>query len=93
MNESNYLITSTYKISTEIINLNKITSKSIFDLITKLRDTVRVDYILYFEKNPVMDNYLILKYDTCCCHVCIRVLIYSTLDYYRLFNITAYKLQ
>lgn len=64
LNASNYLITANYKISDEIIKLNKISSKSLFDLIDKLKNVVMVDYILYFEKNPVMDNYLTLKYDT-----------------------------
>ncbi len=64
LNASNYLITANYKISSEIINLNKISIKSLFWLIDKLKDVVNVDYILYFEKNPVMKNYLTLKYDS-----------------------------
>lgn len=62
--ESNYLITSTYKISKEIAELEEITNKSIFGIIEKLKDSLKIDDILYYEINPVMDNYITLKYDT-----------------------------
>jgi hypothetical protein len=62
--ESNILITATYKISKEIIELNEINNKKIFELIDKLKEIINVSYILYFEKNPVMENFIKLKYDT-----------------------------
>jgi hypothetical protein len=62
--ESNALITATYKISKEIIELEEINNKKIFELIDKLKEIANVSYILYYEKNPVLENYLKLKYDT-----------------------------
>jgi len=62
--ESNTLITATYKISKEIIELEQINNKKIFELIDKLKEIIDVSYILYFEKNPVMENFIKLKYDT-----------------------------
>ena len=64
LTESNYFITANYKISKEILNLKSIDNKSIFWLIDKIEDIVVVDYILYLEKNIVMENYLTMKYDS-----------------------------
>jgi len=33
-------------------------------LIDKIKDIVGVDYILYLEKNIVMENYLTIRYDS-----------------------------
>lgn len=62
--EANYLITSTYKISKEIAELEEITNKSIFSIIERLKNSLKIDDILYYEINPVMENYITLKYDT-----------------------------
>lgn len=62
--ESNYLITSTYKISKEITELEEVTNKSIFDIIEKLKNSLKVDDVLYYEINPVVPDYITLKYDT-----------------------------
>jgi hypothetical protein len=64
LSDSNSLITSTYKISQEISKLDEITNKSIFYIIEKMKETLNVDDILYYEINPVMENYITLKYDT-----------------------------
>lgn len=64
LSESNYLITASYKISKEIIELNEINMKNIFQLIEVLKNSIWVSEILYYEVNPVMNNYLTLKYDT-----------------------------
>lgn len=64
LSESNYLITATYKISKEIWELNEINNKSIFLLIDKIKESIWVDHIMYYENNPVMLNYITLKYDT-----------------------------
>jgi len=64
LSESNSLITSTYKISQEISKLEEITNKSIFYIIEKMKETLNVDDILYYEINPVMEDYITLKYDT-----------------------------
>ena len=64
VSESNFLITASYKISKEIIELNEITNKNIFWLIEVLKNSIWVEDIIYYEANPVMENYITLKYDT-----------------------------
>lgn len=62
--ESNYLITANYKISKEINNIKKINNKNIFFIIQKLKDIVKVDYIIFIEENPVTKDYVTIRYDT-----------------------------
>lgn len=62
--EANKLITSNYEIEKAINSLKDINSKTIFSLIDKIKDIVDVDYILYFEKHQIMENFLTLKYDS-----------------------------
>ncbi len=62
--DANYLITANYKISNEIIALEEINIKKIFELIEKLKESIDVSEIIYYETNPVMDNYITLRYDT-----------------------------
>lgn len=62
--ESNNLITISYRISKEIIKLKQINNKTLFNFIDNLKEIINVNHILYFEKNPVIEKYLTLKYDT-----------------------------
>lgn len=62
--ESNRLITGYYEIQNTIISLKDISSKSIFQLIGKIKQIVEVDYILYFEKHQILEKFLTFKYDT-----------------------------
>lgn len=62
--ESNKLITSNHEIEKAISSLKEINSKGIFNLIDKIKSIVDVDYILYFEKHQVMEDFLTLKYDS-----------------------------
>lgn len=64
LSEANYLITASYKISNEIMSLEEINNKKIFELIEKLKDSVKVEHIMYYETNPVVSDYITLKYDT-----------------------------
>lgn len=64
LSEANYLITASYKISKEILELQDINNKNIFLLIEKIKEIITVDHIMYYENSPVMENYIILKYDT-----------------------------
>jgi len=64
LSESNSLITATYKISKEISKLDVINNKSIFSIIEKMKESLNIDEAIYYEINPVMDNFLIKKYDT-----------------------------
>ncbi len=62
--EANKIITSHYEIERAINAMKEINSKNIFGLIDKIGDIVDVDYILYFEKHQIMENFLTLKYDS-----------------------------
>ena len=62
--ESNFLITASYNISNAIINLDEINMKNIFKLIEILKKSIWIEEILYYEANPVLENYITLKYDT-----------------------------
>jgi len=64
LNKSNSLITASYKISREITNINNFTSKSIFELIEKIKEIIDVSEIIFLEENPVLKEYLVLKYKT-----------------------------
>lgn len=64
LSESNYLITATYKITKEILNFKEINYREIFKLIDDIKDILWVEHIMYYENNPVITNYLVLKYDT-----------------------------
>lgn len=64
VNYWNSLITANYKITQEIQKIKKVTNKSIFELIDKLEKIIHIDYILFVEKNPVMKDFLMLKYDS-----------------------------
>lgn len=62
--KSNELITANYKITQEILEINEINNKNIFKLIDKLEEIINIDYSLYLEKNAVLENYLVIKYDS-----------------------------
>ncbi|MGE4443991.1 MAG: cyclic nucleotide-binding domain-containing protein [Candidatus Altimarinota bacterium] len=62
--EANKLITSHYEIEKAINSMKEITPRNIFGLIDRIRSIVDVDYILYFEKHQIMENFLTLKYDS-----------------------------
>ena len=64
LSEANYLITAAFKISSEIRALENISNKKVFEVIEKLKNAVDVDDIIYYEANPVMENFVTLKYDT-----------------------------
>jgi len=65
LNVSNNLITASYKISQEIINLKDFSYKTIFELIEKIKLILNNDWEIYFlEENPVLKEYLTIKYKT-----------------------------
>jgi hypothetical protein len=33
-------------------------------LIDKLEEIINIDYTLFLENNPVLENYLVIKYDS-----------------------------
>ncbi len=64
LSEANFLITASYKISKEIVEMEEINNKNIFLLIENLKESVGIDHIIYYETNPVLQKYITLKYDT-----------------------------
>lgn len=62
--KANRLITANYEIVKTIIDIENINDKSIFLIIEKIKLITGYDYILYFEINPVIKDYLVFKYDT-----------------------------
>lgn len=61
---ANRIITANYEIVKSITEIENINDKSIFNLIEKIKLITDFDYVLYFELNQVMNDYIILKYDT-----------------------------
>ncbi|NDK08373.1 cyclic nucleotide-binding domain-containing protein [Candidatus Gracilibacteria bacterium] len=61
---ANRLITANYEIVKSIIEIENINDKGIFNLIEKIKLITGFDYILYLEVNQVMNDYIVLKYDT-----------------------------
>lgn len=62
--KSNELITANYKVTQEILKIEDINNKNIFALIDKLESIINIDYTLFLEKNSVLENYLVIKYDS-----------------------------
>lgn len=62
--EANYLITASYKINKYISEINEFNNKNLFKIIDQFKDTINAEYILYIEKHPIIDNYVVLKYDS-----------------------------
>lgn len=59
----NYII-SVYEIDKFIKELQIYNNANLFKLITKFNEIIGTDFILYIEKNSVVENYFTLKYDT-----------------------------
>lgn len=62
--EANFLITSSYKINKYISEITEFNNKNLFKIIDEFSKVVKSKYVLYLEKNPVLDNVVNLKYDT-----------------------------
>lgn len=59
----NYII-SVYDIDKFIWELNIYNNANLFKLITKFNEIINSEFVLYIEKNLVVENYFTLKYDT-----------------------------
>ncbi len=64
LNKNNRQIAADYELNKEINNIEKITLKSIFHIIDRMKAIIECDYIIYFEHNIVLEDYYTLKYDT-----------------------------
>ncbi len=62
--ESNFLLTSSYQISKIISEIEFYNNKNLFIIIEEFKKILWVDYLIYLEKSPVMEDYLTVKYDT-----------------------------
>lgn len=59
----NYIV-SVYEIDKFISEISIYNNSSLFKLITKFNQIINSEFILYIEKNLVVENYFTLKYDT-----------------------------
>jgi hypothetical protein len=50
--------------SEEIASIENYDNKNIFKLIDSFSKIIDVEYIIYLERNPIMQNYMTIKYDT-----------------------------
>lgn len=62
--EANFLITSNYKINKHISEINEFNNTNLFKIIDQFTKIIVADYILYLEKNPVIEDILIMRYDS-----------------------------
>jgi len=62
--EANALFTTSYEMSSNIANIKAFDNRNLFAIIDKFSKIINADYILYLERNIVMKNINILKYDT-----------------------------
>lgn len=62
--ESNFLITSNYQMSKVISEINLYNNKNLFIILDHFGKVIWSEYILYLERNPVIEHYMIVKYDT-----------------------------
>lgn len=62
--EANFLITSSYKINKHISEINEFNNTNLFQILDEFTKIIVADYVLYVEKNPVIEDILILKYDS-----------------------------
>jgi len=59
----NYIV-SVYEIDKFISDLVIFDNKNLFKLINKFNEVINSEFIVYLEKNQVLDNFYTLKYDT-----------------------------
>lgn len=64
VSQANKYIASIYEINKSIREITKINFKEIFIILDKINSIMYWDFLLFLEVNPVMNNYLSLKYDT-----------------------------
>jgi len=62
--EANKVISANYELNNTIASIDKINYKNIFYIIEKIKSIIDSEYILYFEKHKIMNNFIILKYDS-----------------------------
>ncbi len=64
LSEINRLFTSNYELEKTINSLKNVDLKAIFMILEKIQSILDIDYILYFEKHMILDQFLTLRYDS-----------------------------
>jgi len=64
LNRNNRQIAADYELNLEINNILKVTLRSIFHIIDRIKAIIECDYIVFFEHNMAIEDYYTLKYDT-----------------------------
>ena len=62
--ESNFLVISSYIISKEISEIKEFNNTNLFKIIDTFSKTIGSKYVIYIEKNPVIKEYVNIKYDS-----------------------------
>lgn len=62
--ESNFLLTSNFKISEFISEIKEFSNRSLFKIILEFKKIIKAKYIIYAEVNQVFENYINILYDT-----------------------------
>jgi len=62
--ESNKIITMNFEIEKTINSLKEINYKWFFYILNEIKNIIWLDYVLYFEKNTILSDFLTLKYDS-----------------------------
>lgn len=61
---ANREITANYEITNAINSLQRVDNETIFSLLESFRKILKCDFLFFFEKNTVIENYYTLRYDT-----------------------------
>lgn len=64
LREANLLLTTSYNISKIIWEKQDFDNKNLFKIIDNILEILDLEYILVFEKNQVLENYIKFEYDT-----------------------------
>lgn len=64
LSDANKYITSVYQINKNIRELVDVNFKEIFKILDSINNIMESDFLLFLEVNPVMKEYLTLKYDS-----------------------------
>lgn len=62
--EANKIISANHELNNTINSIDEYNYKNIFFIVDKIKSIIDCEYILYFEKHKVLENFLTLKYDS-----------------------------
>lgn len=62
--ESNYMVTANFQLSKFISEIDSYNNKNLYNVLDEVNNIFKSKYLLYFEINPVVSDYISLKYDT-----------------------------